>query len=448
MSCWVISTWATGRPWGSSRSAHRSISRRCPTAAAAWRVGMSVGRRSRPRADIPAAMAPDETTTISTPRSRRSTIWSVIRLRRATSGLPSDEVRLEVPSLTTMRLAPAGRWLTGAESRPATGPLTPGLMAPGSVAPGPSIGGGPPFERRRPDVDLVARVGPRAGEQPLHARAVEALLQEGDGLGIAEVAHRHPAFHRAAGDPPRPVVVPAHRQPPPLGAEQFEATRAGGRLARCGDDLHQPAHKGVEPGALGGRDHQGGKSRLPEHPDGLLDQRRLHGVHLVEDHHLGALRQFREVGRDLVAHRPVGREEVLIGTEVDEVDEGEGALGMAEEPQPKPLPLVGALDEPGDVADSERAVAERVAGRGILDAAQRGFQRGEGVGGHLGTRRRERPYQRRLAGVREADDRDLGDEAQYQADPAGLARRTQLTEARRTAGVRQERRVAAAPAAT
>jgi hypothetical protein len=46
----------------------------CPTDAAACSVGMSVGRRLRPSAGNPAAMAPEDTNTTSTPDRRTAEI--------------------------------------------------------------------------------------------------------------------------------------------------------------------------------------------------------------------------------------------------------------------------------------------------------------------------------------------------------------------------------------
>ena len=95
-----------------------------------------------------------------------------------------------------------------------------------------------------------------------------------------------------------------------------------------------------------------------------------------------------------------------------------------------------ALDEPGDVGEHELVVLP------AHDAEVR-LERGERVVGDLGLGRAHDRDQRRLARVREADERGVGEQLQLELQPALLAVLALLGEARRPARVRQEPRVAA-----
>ena len=86
---------------------------------------------------------------------------------------------------------------------------------------------------------------------------------------------------------------------------------------------------------------------------------------------------------------------------------------------PRPAPDGRALDEPGDVGDRRPALVLGVAE--VHDPEVR-LERGERVGGDLRPGRGERGEERRLAGVREADEPDVGDQPELQAQPALLAR--------------------------
>ena len=58
---------------------------------------------------------------------------------------------------------------------------------------------------------------------------------------------------------------------------------------------------------------------------------------------------------------------------------------------------------------------------GQFDDAELRLERGEGVVGDLGPGRGDRAEQRALAGVGHADEADVGDELQFQPEPAFLA---------------------------
>ncbi len=115
-------------------------------------------------------------------------------------------------------------------------------------------------------------------------------------------------------------------------------------------------------------------------------------------------------------------------------------LDVAQELVAEPAPLGRALDQAGDVGEHEIVVLP-------AHHTEVRFQRGERVVGDLGLGRAHHRDQRRLARVGEADERGVGEQLQLELEPALLAVLTLLGEARRTARVRQEARVAA-PALT
>ena len=63
-------------PCVANTRAYAAESALCPTDAAAWRLGMSFGRRSIPRASRPQAMAADVTTIGFQPAAFTQAIWS------------------------------------------------------------------------------------------------------------------------------------------------------------------------------------------------------------------------------------------------------------------------------------------------------------------------------------------------------------------------------------
>ena len=132
------------------------------------------------------------------------------------------------------------------------------------------------------------------------------------------------------------------------------------------------------------------------------------------------------------------RERIAAGLErraVEDVDERRAALDVAEELEAEPLALARALDEAGHVGDGEADVA------GLHDAEVR-VERREGVVGDLRARGRDRGDEARLAGGREADERDIRDGLQLEDDIALPAGRAEQREAGRLALRVRERRVA------
>ena len=94
----------------------------------------------------------------------------------------------------------------------------------------------------------------------------------------------------------------------------------------------------------------------------------------------------------------------------------------------EPDALARALDQPGHVGDDELAAVRR------LDRAEHRLERRERILGDLRPRVRDPREQRRLAGVRQADERRVGEQLQAQLDVALLAGQADLGEARRLPG--------------
>ena len=101
---------------------------------------------------------------------------------------------------------------------------------------------------------------------------------------------------------------------------------------------------------------------------------------------------------------------------VDEVHQHLRALEMAQEPMAEPVSGVRALDESRHVGHDERAIARQA------DDAEVGNERRERIVGNLRSGRRDARDHRRLAGVRKADQPDVGEQLQVQPQIAALRR--------------------------
>ena len=110
--------------------------------------------------------------------------------------------------------------------------------------------------------------------------------------------------------------------------------------------------------------------------------------------------ELRAVRRGLAPQQLVGRLRVGAVGGHEHGDEP-GALDVLKEPQAQALPRVGALDDPGDIGDDERAMI------GQPHHAEVGLERRERVVGDLGPRRRDHRQQRALAGVGLAQQTDV-----------------------------------------
>ena len=92
---------------------------------------------------------------------------------------------------------------------------------------------------------------------------------------------------------------------------------------------------------------------------------------------------------------------------------------------PEPDPLARPFDQPGNVCDDELPPV------GGLDGAEHGGEGRERVVGDLRPRVRDPREERRLAGVRQADEGGVGEQLQSQLDRALLPGHADLGEARR-----------------
>ena len=122
--------------------------------------------------------------------------------------------------------------------------------------------------------------------------------------------------------------------------------------------------------------------------------------------------------------------------DVDHVHEQARSLEMREELVAEPGTLARALDQPGDVGDHELALVR-------LDRAEHRLDRRERVVGDLRLRVRDPAQERRLAGVRQAGQRGVGEELQVQLVLALLAGKAGLRESGRLPGRGGEAAVAA-----
>src|SRR5688572_6033346 len=116
------------------------------------------------------------------------------------------------------------------------------------------------------------------------------------------------------------------------------------------------------------------------------------------------------------------------------MDQHLGALDVSQELMPEAVTFVRALDQPRQVGDHEAAVVAEG------DDAEVWRERGERIVRDLRPRRRDARDQRRLAGVREPDKADVGEQLELQRQELLLARLTRLGPARSSIGRRYESR--------
>ena len=104
---------------------------------------------------------------------------------------------------------------------------------------------------------------------------------------------------------------------------------------------------------------------------------------------------------------------------------------------PRPAPSEAPSIRPGMSATHEARLAD-------AHHAERGIERGEGIVGDLRARARHRADEARLAGVRQAEQADVGEHAQLERELAALARLAAGELARRAVDARLEVHVAEA----
>ena len=95
--------------------------------------------------------------------------------------------------------------------------------------------------------------------------------------------------------------------------------------------------------------------------------------------------------------------------EVEHVHQQARALDVREELVPEAGAVAGALDQPRDVGDHELAVVG-------LERAEHRLERRERIVGDLRPRARQPREQRGLAGVRQPDEADVGEQLELQLD--------------------------------
>ena len=100
---------------------------------------------------------------------------------------------------------------------------------------------------------------------------------------------------------------------------------------------------------------------------------------------------------------------------LNEVDEHARAFDMAQELVPQADAAVGAFDQAGQVGDDEDAFAAR------MDDAEVRMLGRERIVGDFGMRLRQPAQQRRFARVGQADQAGVGDDFQFEDEPAFLA---------------------------
>ena len=139
----------------------------------------------------------------------------------------------------------------------------------------------------------------------------------------------------------------------------------------------------------------------------------------------------RTVSRSSTGSRPAR------ARDVHDVHEHLRPLEVPQELVPEAVAAVRAFDQPGHVGDDEAAVVAQA------DDAQVRRQRRERVVGDLRPRRRDARDERGLARVGEADQADVGEQLQLEAEILHLARLARLHLARRAIGGGRKLRVAA-----
>src|SRR5262245_61109299 len=230
-------------------------------------------------------------------------------------------------------------------------------------------------------------------------------------------ADLHRCAALGAGGPQRTLeLLLAGRRPDDaeatLGAEERPRPRL--RLRPVDEELGQVVGSGLLDGRLRHeREERAAKLLQPlagragesEHADDALvldvELRLAPEVDLVEHDDLGTGLQARAVRDELGVDRPP----LLVGVvrRVDHVHERTRALEVGKEIVAEADTLARPLDQPGDVGDDQLPAVGR------LHRAEHGLQRRERIVGDLRPRVRDPREERRLAGVRQPDERGVGE---------------------------------------
>ena len=294
----------------------------------------------------------------------------------------------------------------------------------------------------------------QVGDDPRARRCSTGIAESDTGpIGGARVSARG----RAADGPPKEDRVSADS---PCGTrDRGPRTRAlAARPVR--DRLGVPSSgsggpvAGVDPGSAIGWTRAGipwpvtaeiaSTSRPSSRGDPVAGLVGAGEVDLGDDQQLGPLGQRGAVLLQLVADRAVVGDRVgaVDRHGLDQVDQQAGPLDVAEELVPQAVPRRAPLR-------SGRGCRPRRSDRSrpTCDGAEVGVLGRERIVGDLGMGPRDPREQRRLAGVRQADQADVGDDLQFQGDPALLARLARLGLPRGAVGARLEVGVAVPAAA-
>src|SRR4051794_29803707 len=352
---------------------------------------------------IPRAIAPLVTTTTSTPSRCRAATSSTIRAITDRRSSPDSSATIDEPSLTT-----------------ATG-MTPRTL------------GGVELEHHATELDVVARFEPLRLERGDHAHAPEAVLDVRERLVVREVVACDQAVDGVAGDaePVRPGALDLERtaggRAEDLELGDVVLARVLGPRVGDGDATQQLAPQLVEPLAdRRRRDDDRNAEALAPFGGGSVGELGRHEVGLRQREDARELGEAGVVLAQLrLDHRVVGgRVRAVERREVEHVDEQPRALDVGEEVVAETGAGAGALDQPRDVGDHELAVVG-------VECAEDRLQRGERVGGDLRLSAREAREQRRLAGVRQPDEADVGEQLEMQLDAPLLPRQPLLGQPRR-----------------
>ena len=162
-------------------------------------------------------------------------------------------------------------------------------------------------------------------------------------------------------------------------------------------------------------------------PSAVVDE-----VELVEHDDLRSLGEAAAMGRQLAVDRgvalaAVGERIAGLGIDRDHVHERVRALEVRQERVPEPDAVGRALEQPGHVGHGQLARVVQ------LDRAEMRSERRERVVRDLGHRIRDASQERRLAGIREAEQRGIADHLEPQLELGRLAVLADLGRARRLA---------------
>ena len=189
---------------------------------------------------------------------------------------------------------------------------------------------------------------------------------------------------RCSASPPPPPAPPPAARAPATGTRRNSSRRSSSRPCPVALDV---ARTGTSP-----------PSRAAHAPTAARSLLGGHEVGLAEDEDARQRGQRRRVGGELALDGGVvlDRIRAVDRREVDDVHQEPRALDVGQEVVAEPGTLARALDQPGDVGQDELALA-------VVDRAQHGLERREGVVGHLRGGAGHPRQQRRLARVGQPD---------------------------------------------